>query len=330
MNRATTSYRSALPQLGGDMFLTDGGMETTLVYQEDWELPEFAAFVLLDSASGMTALTSYYERYIELALRYGTGLVLESPTWRASPRWGKQIGYSDAELADVNRRAIEQLVQLRGQHATTASPMVISGCLGPQDDGYAPATQLSVVEALEYHSFQANVFSQTAADMLCAVTFTYVEEAIGATLAAREVDMPIAISFTVETDGRLPSGCSLAEAIGAVDSATKGRPAYYMINCAHPTHFLHELGQQRVWTRRIGGVRANASRKSHAELDSSTELDCGDPQDFGKQYIELQRLLPNLRVLGGCCGTDQRHIEAVAQQCLHASESAAKAVAVPW
>lgn len=309
-------YRDDLPQLGKKMFLADGGLETTLIFEEDWDLPHFAAFVLLDSASGCVALRKYYEQYIAIAKRYGAGMILESPTWRASANWGAITGYSAAQLTEINQRAIAQLAQLRQQHATPNTPIVISGCLGPQGDGYNPRQQLSVEQARQYHCLQATAFAATEADMLCAVTFTYVEEAIGATLAAREVDMPIAISFTVETDGRLPSGQSLQDAIAEVDIATKGRPAYYMVNCAHPTHFLDKLTPPGSWTRRIVGIRANASTLSHAQLDEATELDSGDPQDFAQQYLRLQSTLPNLRILGGCCGTDHRHIEAVAKCCL--------------
>lgn len=318
MKNANHLYRNALPQLGEKMFLADGGLETTLIFEEDWELPHFAAFVLLDSASGTATLKNYYERYLALAVHYGTGMILESPTWRAGPSWGAATGYSDTELVNINQRAIEQLATLRKAHAQDKTPIVISGCLGPQGDGYNPQQQLSVGEAKDYHSLQVAAFDKTEADMLCAVTFTYAAEAIGATLAARDVDMPIAISFTVETDGHLPSGQSLEDAIAEVDIATKGRPAYYMINCAHPTHFLNQLMPRGSWTRRIVGIRANASTLSHAQLDEATELDSGDPQDFAQQYIKLRELLPNLRILGGCCGTDHRHIEAVAKCALHA------------
>ena len=316
MTCANLSYRNALPQLGAQPFLTDGGLETTLTYHEDWDLPAFAAFVLLDSSSGVASLQRYYERYIRLAVDYHCGLILESPTWRAGLRWGTEIGYSPQELEDVNLRAILQLAQLRNRFATAATPMVISGCLGPHDDGYAPATQLSVSQAKQYHSFQAEVFARTDADMLCAVTFTYVEEAIGATQAAVNVGMPIAISFTVETDGKLPSGHSIQEAVREVDQATDNAPAYYMINCAHPSHFQQEFSGQGQWLQRIAGIRANASCKSHSELDEALQLDEGDPHELGRLYRELKATLPQLNVLGGCCGTDHRHIGAIAQHCL--------------
>lgn len=316
MNTCTPRYRSALPQLKDRPFLTDGGLETTLCFIEDWDLPEFAAFVLLDSASGRQSLNQYYQRYIDIARQHQTGLILESPTWRASAKWGALLDYSPDQLTDINRRAIELLAELRSQHATRRTPMVLSGCIGPHSDGYEPATRLSADAAAEYHWLQARAFKATAADMLCAVTMTYVDEAIGVVRAAESVDMPVAISFTVETDGRLPTGPSLAEAINRVDTAVAEPPAYYMINCAHPEHFIEQLRDGGDWLQRIGGLRGNASTKSHAELDAATELDDGDPSAFGQVHVTLKDLLPNLGVFGGCCGTDHRHVQAIAESAL--------------
>lgn len=313
-----TKYRHALPQLGQQTFLADDGLETDLVFNHDWDLPAFASFVLLESASGMAALEQYYRRYIDIATNHNTGLVLEAPTWRANPDWGRKIGYNPETLAKLNKRAIQQLENIRRASAKPgeeALPIVISGCIGPQDDGYSPTTRLTIDQARIYHRFQVDVLAQTPADMLCAMTITYVEEAIGIALAAQAANMPVAISFTVETDGYLPSGVSLADAIRVVDVATNSAPVYYMINCAHPTHFASQLDHSGEWKVRIAGVRANASCMSHAELDVATELDAGNPEDLGRRYAELKRYLPNLRVLGGCCGTDHRHIEAIAEHC---------------
>jgi S-methylmethionine-dependent homocysteine/selenocysteine methylase len=203
------------------------------------------------------------------------------------------------------------MVELRDRVEGRTGPVVISGCIGPQDDGYDPAEQLSAENAHDYHSTQVETFRRTEADMVTAITMTYVEEAIGITRAAEDAGMPVAISFTVETDGRLPSGQALGAAIEQADSETGGAPAYYMINCAHPSHFEHLL-DGGSWTGRIRGLRANASTKSHAELDESTELDAGDPVDLGAHYASLAEVMPNLNVLGGCCGTDYRHVGAVA------------------
>ena len=310
-------HRRHLPQCDGKLFLTDGGIETTLIFLEGLELPHFAAFDLLRDRAGWNALRKYYERYLAIAVENRVGFVLESATWRASADWGNKLGYSKEALAEANRDSIKLLVELRKQYDSATTPTVISGCLGPRGDGYDPGALMSVKEAQDYHADQVAVFADTEADMVSAITMTNVNEAIGLTRAAMAANMPVAISFTVETDGRLPTGQSLQEAIEAVDAATSRAPAYYMINCAHPSHFDSVL-TKGAWRERIGGVRANASVKSHAELNDSTELDAGNPTELGAQYRELRKLLPRLTVLGGCCGTDHRHVEAICTACLAA------------
>ena len=301
-------YRDHLPQLDGDLFLTDGGIETVLIFHEGLELPAFAAFDLLKDEEGAERLRRYYLPYVALARERGLGFVLESPTWRASPRWAAQLGYDLQQLDDLNRKAIALLEEIRDEHGAGGPPIVISGCVGPQDDGYNPAELLSAEAAQEYHSTQINTFAGTAADMVTAITMTYAEEAIGVARAAAQAGLPSAISFTVETDGRLPNGQGLGEAIEQVDRETGTSPSYYMINCAHPTHFASVLEHQGGWRERIGGLRANASTRSHAELDEADELDEGDPADLSARYVQLRTRLPRLNVLGGCCGTDHRHV----------------------
>ena len=303
-------YRERLPQLEGGLFVTDGGIETTLIYHHGLELPAFAAFDLLKDDEGTEELRRYYVPYALLAREHGVGLVLESPTWRANPDWAREIGYSLEELDALNRKAIALMEELRSEYAGRA-PIVISGCVGPQSDGYSPDTILSVAEAEAYHAIQIGTFADTAADMVTAITMTYADEAIGVARAAAEAALPSAISFTVETDGRLPDGQALGEAIEQVDAETDAAPAYYMINCAHPSHFEDALEAGAPWVERIRGLRTNASAKSHAELDEATELDEGDPEDLGARHAALKALLPRVNVLGGCCGTDDRHVAAI-------------------
>ena len=309
-------YRNALPQLNGGFFVTDGGIETTLIFHQGLELPDFAAFDLFKRPGGESALREYFRAYARIAARHNADVVLESATWRASADWGARLGYSGAELAQANRRAIELLERIRDELSETRTMAVISGCVGPRGDGYQPANMMTIDQALSYHRVQVDTFADTAADMVSAITMNYVEEAIGIALAARDAEMPVAISFTVETDGRLATGQTLADAIGQVDAASGSYPAYYMLNCAHPQHFDSVLEPDAPWTGRIRGLRANASRKSHAELNESSELDIGDPAELGMQYAWLkQHRLPRLNVLGGCCGTDQRHVESIAAAC---------------
>lgn len=303
-----SKYRRALPQLGSELFITDGGLETVLMFQRGIELPLFAAFPLLDTQEGTQRLVEYYKDYLDVALDHRAGLILDTATWRASIGWGKQLGYSPDDLRRLNQHAVEVLETIRGVYETPESPMVINGVIGPEDDGYKPSALLDADAAQAYHRHQVNAFAESSADMVTAVTMTYVDEAIGITRAARNADIPVVISFTVETDGRLPDGTPLGDAVQSVDAATDAGPCYYMINCAHPDHFSHVLGEAGSWRDRIFGVRANASRKSHAELDAATELDDGDPIEFGELYKELTRSLPALHIVGGCCGTDHRHV----------------------
>jgi S-methylmethionine-dependent homocysteine/selenocysteine methylase len=227
-----------------------------------------------------------------------------------------KLGYSDGAVAEVNRQSIALLQDIRSEFENEKTPMVISGCVGPRGDGYFPASAMSEAEAQRYHLEQISAFSDTGADVVTAITMNYVEEAIGITRAARSVGMPVAISFTVETDGKLPTGQTLKDAIEKVDEATDNAPAYYMINCAHPTHFESTLAAGEPWVERIRGLRANASTKSHAELNESTELDTGNPAELGRQHRELLGKLKNLNVLGGCCGTDHRHVAEICRSVL--------------
>jgi S-methylmethionine-dependent homocysteine/selenocysteine methylase len=312
-----SKYRTGLPQLDGGLFLTDGGLETCLIYHDEIDLPEFSAVYLVTSDWGRAKLEDYFVRHAEIAQRDGTGFIFESPTWRASPDWGSKIGLEGPALATANRESIALLAKLRALYDTPRSPMVISGCVGPRGDGYVPGDVMTAAEAEEYHAYQIGIFADSEADMISAITITNVPEAIGIAWAARTAGIPVVISFTVETDGRLPTGDSLQAAIENVDAATGGTPAYYMINCAHPDHFAGALSGD--WTARIGGLRANASRLSHAELDAATELDDGDPVELGGQYSTLLKAHPQINVVGGCCGTDHRHVEAISHACRKAA-----------
>ncbi|RZI44243.1 homocysteine S-methyltransferase [Herbaspirillum sp. HC18] len=306
-----SKYRGCLPQLENSLFITDGGLETTLIFHEGIDLPCFAAFDLLKDAAGTEVLERYYARYAGIARRHKVGLVLEAPTWRANPDWGRKLGYDSLALANANRKSIALLQRIRAEHETPATPIVISGNLGPRGDGYRADTRMTAEEAEAYHREQIETFARTDADMIAAFTINYIEEAIGIIAAAKAFSMPVAISFTLETDGRLPSGNSLRSAIESIDAETGGYAVYYMINCAHPTHFENALHEDGAWRRRIQGLRANASRRSHAELDEAADLDDGLPEELGAQYNALRRYLPRMTVVGGCCGTDHRHVGAI-------------------
>ena len=309
-------YRKTLPQRTGDFFMTDGGIETTLIFLDGQTLPHFAAFVLLKTPEGEDVLRKYFRTYAALAKQFNVGLILETPTWRANLDWGAKLGYGTEALVDVNRQSVRLLEQIRSEY-DHGKPIVISGCIGPRGDGYVPNTTMSTREAEDYHRMQVGIFADTAADVVTAITMNYAEEAIGIVRAAKHVHVPVVIAFTVETDGHLPTGQSLGDAITQVDDGTAGYPEYFMINCAHPTHFGNLVHGDEPWTSRIRGLRANASKMSHAELNDAPNLDAGNPTELGQEYAALRkRQLRYLNVMGGCCGTDARHIEQIAAACV--------------
>jgi homocysteine S-methyltransferase len=303
-----------LPQLDR-LFLTDAGLESDMIFNKGIDLPCFSSVMLLRTREGRAASDSYFRDFLDLARRAGTGCLLETATWRASSDWAGPLGLTVDELDRLNRDAVGQLLTLRDEFAGDSLPVVISGCLGPRGDGYDAGRIMSYAEAADYHTRQAVVLATAGADMLSGITMTNVNEAIGIARAAERAGLPVAISFTVETDGRLPTGDRLGDAVAEVDAATAAYPAYYMINCAHPAHFAEVLLQGCDWTTRLRGLRANASRCSHAELEAMTTLDDGDLQELASLYAELRRHLPHLTVLGGCCGTDIRHVTAIAEAC---------------
>jgi S-methylmethionine-dependent homocysteine/selenocysteine methylase len=308
IDEVTASQR--LPS-GERLFLGDGGLETTMIFREGFDLPCFASYVLLRDPAGVEALRRYYLGYLEIAQRNRTGFTLDTPTWRANADWGAQLGDSPAALATVNREAVALAEEIRAEAERPETPIAICGTIGPRGDAYAPEELMSAEEAERYHAPQVATFAETGVDMVAAYTLTHPGEAVGVVRAAVARELPVAIAFTLETDGRLPDRQSLREAIEQVDAETDGAAAYFMVNCAHPSHFAAVIEQGGEWLRRLGGIRANASSRSHAELDEATELDDGDPTALGAEYRALKARLPHTRVLGGCCGTDQRHIDSI-------------------
>ncbi len=293
-------------------YLADGGLETFMIFDKGHDLPCFSAAALLDSDVGRRDLTAYCETYIGLARASGRGFVIDAPTWRAGVAWAEPLGLSVDDVLAINTRAVAFVSAIRDQHESDTLPIVLNGLVGPAGDAYAPGTLLSDGEAFEIHTPQVHALGKAGVDMISAMTLTNADEASGIARAAKEIDLPVVLAFTLETDGQLPSGQPLHEAIAQVDAATGSAPLYYMINCAHPDHFRDVLDDSAAWTSRIGGIRCNASRMSHAELDEAEELDDGNPVELSDLSMELLKLLPNVRVVGGCCGTDHRHVGCMA------------------
>jgi S-methylmethionine-dependent homocysteine/selenocysteine methylase len=298
-------------KIDSTIFLTDGGLETDLIFNKNIDLPHFAVFPLIENSIHEKTLKNYYEEYLNIAKEHNTGFILESPTWRANTDWAYKLGYSAKELDQLNAKAIELLTELKVSYQNDIENILISGQIGPRGDGYLIDNKMTVSDARTYHFDQINVFKKSGVDMVSFLTVNYTDEALGACLAAKQLKVPVIISYTVETDGCLPSGESLGEAITRIDQETDNYPLYYMINCAHPSHFFDIIEGNHEWKNRIKGIRANASCKSHAELDDSTELDIGDLKDLGNWHIKLRSQLPQLKVYGGCCGTDASHVKTI-------------------
>jgi homocysteine S-methyltransferase len=290
--------------------LTDGGLETSLIFDQGLDLGLFAAFPLIETEDGRAALRRYWQPYLALAGDYEVGFVLDTATWRANPDWGSRLGYDAEQLRAVNIAAVAFARELAaGQRA-----VVIEGVVGPRGDGYVVGEQMQPDQAAAYHGQQLDAFAQAGVDQVVAITFTYPDEAIGFVQAATALGLACLVSFTVETDGRLPNATTLRDAIETVDAESGAAATGFMINCAHPTHFDRVL-VEGSWLERITGIRANASTMSHAELDNADALDNGDVEDLARRYQDLMHRLPALRVLGGCCGTDHRHVRAIIDAC---------------
>lgn len=295
---------------GDTRWLAWTGMETDLIFNEKWDLPGFASFPLAVSEPGRSRLSQYYDAQLALARDSGLGVILDSVTWMANADRARPLGYDAAALADANAEAVG-LVRSAQQRARGV-PVLVSGQVGPRGDAYQAGAK-GIAAAQSYHAKQIGELVAAGVDMISAYTLGSAEEATGIALAAKAAGAPVIISFTVETDGRLPDCTKLGDAVDATETHTGGTVLGYCINCAHPDHFKPAL-DGGAWMRRLIGLVPNASRRSHAELDRATELDDGDPAELADQLAALHDSLPQLTIFGGCCGTDMRHLKATADR----------------
>jgi S-methylmethionine-dependent homocysteine/selenocysteine methylase len=299
-----------------NQYVTDGGIETDLIFHHGVDAPEFAIFPMVEDEAGRALLTRYFDDYAAIAAKAGVGLTLDAPTWRANPDWADKLGYDVTALDRVNRAAIEFMQGLRETFVSRygVTDIKVGGLHGPRGDGYVAGEDADPDEAAEYHAAQVRSAASAGADQVTVLTMTGPGEAIGFVRAVRDVGLPAAVGFTVETDGRLPDGTMLRDAIARVDA--EEAPDYFIVNCAHPTHVAPALEgdgdpDDRAWLGRIQGLRPNASRMSHAELDEASELDEGNPGELATGVDTLRAKLRYLRIVGGCCGTDSRHVAAL-------------------
>ncbi len=299
-----------LPHRTEDIFLTDGGTETWLMYKRGFDLPEFSAFHLLNDPRATSALHEYYQAFADIAVTLGTGFIFDSLTYRASRDWGRLLGYSSEGLAEMNHKCLDLYREIAAKAGLADEFVVISGCVGPKGDAYNTNEGLTAEGAEEYHGEQIETFRKAGADIVTALTLNATDEAIGIARAARNAGLPSVISFTLEKDRKLRSGQSLQQAIEIVDAETGNAPAYYMINCSHPKDFGPALGKGK-WVERIRGLRANASTLDHGTLCQLGHLEEGNPDELARQYRDLRNAYPQLNVFGGCCGTDFVHVEKI-------------------
>lgn len=303
---------AAVPELDGQVLLTDSGVETDLIFNKGVDLPLFASFVLADDSRGRDLLSAWHREHADAALAHGLGVSLDSAAWRASSDWGALLGYDAAALDRINRELIAMLHEIRDGLDVGALPVRVGGTIGPRSDGYHPTLVMNAEEAEEYHAAQLRSFAEAGAERATVLTLGYVDEAVGIAAAAKDVGLPLLVGFTVETDGTLPDGTPLGEAVATVDARTGSSVAGFVVNCAHPDHVTPAVDGGGAWLDRVVGFRPNASRRSHAELDEAPDLDAGDPVELGRQVAALRRAHPSINLVGGCCGTDIRHAREIA------------------
>lgn len=284
------------------------GMETDLIFNQGVDLPGFAAFPMVDSSDGRARLRDYYLKLIQIGRDTGVGIILDTPTWMANPDRAKGAGYAASDLPRLTGAAVELAREAALAHPDVA--IRVSVQIGPQGDGYKPGIAAAETSA-RYHAAQVMAAKEAGADMVSAYTMGSTGEAVGISIAARRCGIPALVSFTIETDGRLADGTPLATAVTELVEAAE--PFAIGVNCAHPDHIAKGL-DGGAWQGSLAGIVANASRQSHAELDNAEILDDGDPDELGDQLADLKRSLSGIRILGGCCGADLRHLREIARR----------------
>ncbi|MDX2274422.1 MAG: homocysteine S-methyltransferase family protein [Hyphomonadaceae bacterium] len=294
------------------IYLTEGGQETELMYKFGFELPEFAMYPLLDNAEALAAMRGMYQRVLETAAKHQVGVLLGGLDYRASPDWASKLGYSREGLADAQFRCIGFLREAAEPFEGQIPDIKIVGCVGPRGDAYSLNRTITAEEAEDYHAVQIETLKRAGVDLISAMTFNNIEEAVGVARAAAKANMPLTVSFTLDSTHRLKSGPSLKQAIEQTDArAGDARPAFYGVNCSHPVEFEPAL-EPGDWIKRVRSLRPNASAKEKVELCKIGHLEDGDPVEFGEQMGDLARRYPHIDVWGGCCGTWERHLDHIA------------------
>ena len=300
-------------QRNGRIFLTEGGIETELMYRHGFELPEFAVFPLLDDPRAVAVMRDMYRSYLDVVARHGLAALIGGLDYRASPDWAGRLGYSASALADANLACIQFLRDAAAEYAQDVPEALVAGIVGPRGDAYQLNRTITAAEAEDYHATQLETLGRAGVDLAWALTLNSVPEAVGVARAAARLGVPLAISLTLDGTARLKSGPTLAEAIEAIDAATDASPAFYSINCSHPLEFEPAL-TDGAWLQRLRGLRPNASSMDKIALCKLGHLEEGDPPELAGMMADLARRLPHLDIWGGCCGTWDRHLDHIARE----------------
>jgi homocysteine S-methyltransferase len=301
------------PRLENKFYLTEGGTETEILYKWGYELPEFAMFTLLENAEANECVLGMYRRYFDVAEAYGTGILVTGHDYRASPDWARKLGYSLKGLTEMQHRTIQFLTDIRAEYEGRVSDVYVSGCIGPRGDAYGTGGGISEAESEDYHSVQLSNLVETDADMAIAQTFNNIPEAIGVVRAATAIGIPIGVCLTLTTDALLRSGPTLKEAVETIDDRTGGAAAWFGTNCSHPVEFEPAISEAGAWAERLRYIRPNATQMEKIALCKLGHLEDGDPVELGHQIGDVARRFPNADILGGCCGTDERHLGEIAK-----------------
>lgn len=307
-----TAKKTFPSQQNGRFYLSEGGTETELMYKYGFELPQFALYPLLNNHDATSTMRGMFRSYLDVVARNEMNALMGGLDYRASPDWGKLLGYSPAGLAEANHQSIDFLRELAAEYVSDINEILIQGLIGPRGDAYERNTKITVNEAEDYHSVQLNTLKDANVDLALAITFNNVPESIGVARAAVKLGVPLAISLTLDTHSRLNSGPSLEEAITRIDAETGQSPEFYLINCSHPLEYEPAITPGN-WINRIRGVRPNASKMDKISLCKIGHLEDGDPEELGNLCGGLARRYPHMDIWGGCCGTWDTHIHEIAK-----------------
>ncbi|MBW2409401.1 MAG: homocysteine S-methyltransferase family protein [Deltaproteobacteria bacterium] len=294
------------------VILTEGAVIERLRRDPAVELdPYIANAGLIYDQAGKQAMTRIYRQYIDIASRYRLPMIVSAPTWRASSERINKSAYSGRET--MVKDCADFINRIRQDVSQSADCIYIAGLIACRGDSYEPREALTADKAEAYHRLQAQELAHAGVDFILAATLPAVSEALGIAAALSQCAIPYSLSFVIRSDGRVLDGTPLQAAIEKIDAAVNPGPLFYQINCVHPAIFRKAIEQSEPGFDRLLGLQANTSEKSPEELDGLGYLDTSEPEEFAESMLALHTHF-GLKIIGGCCGTDHRHIEEIAKR----------------